>query len=377
MNSLSCEDPSRFPLIDIGKRGGTLAKQIGGHVLQYLWWCSTVDKARIGFHRRGLLTAVRRHSHKRLRRKIHIGVLSGGLSLPNVIDFQIFWLNERCRQCHFSRDPDPHEVDILWVHSQDPLDDARRRLIEDAIAAARPGTPVINSPIRHDFYHSMEAFAQLENAGVSVPRSKFSEADIGKTRVIRKPIGKQSTLTGPLPYSGPVAGFRQFELVDCQEADGLFGRCRAFYIFGSVFPGLQFFCNTPIVRWADAVAMDLLSSVALREQEQIARIAQTSGLDFFAVDFLRPRDPLAGPIFVDINVFPAVRYFPVAPDYFGGWHDLDIFDVEAPGTRSGPSAWEMIDAGIVALLEGRRSDPGNGQEDSNSDSACVSDTMLT
>lgn len=157
-----------------------------------------------------------------------------------------------------------------------------------------------------------------------------------------------------MPYAGPADGFRQFEFLDCQGPDGRFGRCRAFYLFGSIFPGLHFYCETPVVRWADAVAIDVLSSVSAWERQQIARIAETSGLGFFAVDFLRPRDPQARPVFVDINVFPAVRYFPITTGYFGGWHEFDFFTIEASARTPRPSAWDMIDAGIADLLEGNR-----------------------
>jgi hypothetical protein len=265
------------------------------------------------------------------------------------VEHLVYWLNEECPSCRFLIDPAPGKADILWVFAQDPPTPERLARIEAAIAAAAPGTPVINGPGHYAFYHRPEAFDLLAAAGVPVPRSRFSDADVGKTLVILKPEGEHSVATGPVPYPGEQAGVRAFAFVGTADGKGDYGRYRAHFLLGEPFAGLHFFGPAPVLNWERATSADLGSSLTEEERAHIATIARISGLDFFAVDFLRDPDRNGAPVFTDINVYPNTEHPAYRGDYFGYWHELHIPALEYPQGGPRPSPWAHLDRALVAL----------------------------
>ena len=322
------------------KIGGSLAT----FLVQQFWWALNVPQERLGFDRRGLHTARRARAHARLRREVHLGLLTGGLRYPNIIDLHAYWMNERFERCRVSVDPDPADADVLWVYSQDPLPAGRRTRIEQAIALAGPGVPVINPPEVVDYYHRDDAFSRLEAAGVPVPRSRFGADDHGLP-VIWKPEGMQSTTRGPVAYAGPVAGQRPFEYFDVGGADRQFVRYRACYLLGDIYAGSAMRAPGPIVRYRNAVDIDSSWTLTGEEAGHVRRIAEISGLNFFTVDFLRL--PANGaPVFVDINAFSMFKDSS-PPGYYGHRHD---FDKLRPSDGGPPGAWLNVEQRIVDMV---------------------------
>jgi hypothetical protein len=322
----------------------SLGSGIRTFLVQQLWWALRVPAERMGYNRRGLHTALKIRSHARLDREVHVGLLTGGLRYPNIIALHAYWMNERLERCRVSVDPDPSTADVLWVYSQDPLPAERRRLIEDAIARARPGTPIINPPDVFDFYHREDAFIALEAAGVPVPRSRFGPADRG-VKVIWKPLGVQSTTRGPVPYAGEIAGQRPFEYLDVAEQNGTFARHRACFFLGEVFAASSMRASEPIVRYRNSVSIDSQSTLTASEIGYVKKIAEVSGLDFFTVDFLRmPSDQ--SPVFVDINSFSMFKDIS-PPGHYGHWHD---FDKLRPANGGPPGAWRGVEQQLLDLV---------------------------
>lgn len=313
-------------------------------LVQQFWWALRVPADRMGYDRRGLYTALKSRAHARLEREVHIGLLTGGLRFPNIIGLHAYWANEQLKRCRVSVDPEPSTADVLWIYSQDPLPPERRCRIEDAIARARPGTPVINRPETYDFYHAEDAFLRLEAAGVPVPRSTFGAVDHG-VKVIWKPVGMQSTTRGPVSYEGDIDGERAFEYLDIAEADRGFSRYRACYFLGEVFAASCMRADEPIVRYRNAREIDATWLLTSAEIGHIRRIAAVSGLDFFTVDFLRrPQDQ--SPVFVDINSFTMLKDSS-PPGYYGHQHDFDSMRPADGGPRG---AWRGVEQRILDLI---------------------------
>ena len=74
------------------------------------------------------------------------------------------------------------------------------------------------------------------------------------------------------------------------------------------------------------------------EIRQVRKIAQTLGLDYFAVDYLRRRED-GRPFFTDINIYPTINSLPATGldrGYHGQWHTFDTrprLGMPEPGGR--------------------------------------------
>lgn len=306
-----------------------------------------VDPARLGFWQHGLFTRHRQIAHRRARRPYTMGLLTGGTRFPNIIDLHAFWLNEKCRSVRFLLDPDPRSADALWVYSQDPMTAAARKGVGLIIDQARPRTLVINGCDAYDFFHREDAFPTLEKAGVPVPRSQFDERDLG-TPVIWKSIGTQSQTFGPEPYAGERRDFRCLEFIDTRGEDGLYGRYRVFYLLGEIFYSSLFKSKTPIVRYDNAVAIGRDWSMQEELFLPVHRLAEASGLDFFAADFVRRHDR-GPPIFTDINVFPMMKDKNAEHRRFGYSHDFDNLR-PATGQRT---PWQVLEDAVILAARQR------------------------
>ena len=85
------------------------------------------------------------------------------------------------------------------------------------------------------------------------------------------------------------------------------------------------------------------------ETDQIRLIAKTLGLGYFAVDYLRRRED-DSPVFVDINVYPAVRSKARRAGrelgYYGSWHVFD--NKQLLGLSERPD-WDVFDSAMMAF----------------------------
>jgi hypothetical protein len=311
-------------------------------LVQTFWWLLPINRDRMGFSRHGFYSAQRQRVHARARRRYTVGLLTGGTYFPNIIHLHAFWLNERCPDIRFVLDPEPEAADALWVYSQDPLTAAARERIDRALDRARLGALVINRPDAYDFFHREDAFALLDEAGVTVARSRFDDSDLGLP-VVWKGAGTQSSTFGPEPYAGPRKDHRCFEFIDTRGDDGLYARYRIFYFLGDIFYGSLFRSATPIVRYDNAVVIDRHWSMQDELFRSVESIARTSGLDFFAADFVRRHDQ-GPPIFTDINVFPMLKDKDTMPRRFGYSHDFDNLR-PATGRRT---PWQVLEDAVGA-----------------------------
>jgi hypothetical protein len=136
--------------------------------------------------------------------------------------------------------------------------------------------------------------------------------------------------------------------VDTRGSDGLHGRYRAFFLLGEVFLGSAFRSRSPIVRYENVVAIDRDWQPSHDLVGHMRKIAEISGLDFFATDFLR-RHGEGPPIFTDINVFPMLKDKDRSRRRYGHGHDFDHLR-PATGTRS---PWEVIEDTVSSAMRSR------------------------
>jgi hypothetical protein len=334
------------------ERTTNLARPIPTFLAQQLWWLFGIDPVRMGFQRKGLWTRRAIRAHLRLEREFHVGVVTDGVSRPNIVGLHVFWLNRHCRRTRFSIDPDPASADALWIYAQDPLGDASRALIADKIGRAPSGVTVFNRLEAYDFYHRTDCFELLAQSGVPVPRSAFMESDIGMS-VLWKPVGSHSTALEPQPYRAPRPGFRPFEFIDVRDEKGLYRRYRAIYLFGRIYQASAFTAREPVVRYANAVEIDRQWLMTEEEAQHVATIAEVSGLDFFAVDYLRRKED-GRPVFTDVNSFPVLKDIPSESDRYGYWHDFDNVRPHRRGAEKPMTPWQWIDETIVESVSRRR-----------------------
>lgn len=239
----------------------------------------------------------------------------------------------------------------MWVYSQDPLSpDTKKRLLR-ALKKAKKGTPVINHPDVYNSYHEERAFEALAEAGVNVPRVEFVDADVGKTLVVYKAWGQGSTPKFLSEYHGPRPGYRVFEFVDSRSPEGLYRKYRVYYVAGIVRQSAVMFSDHWNVYGRTVIHREYAFPMPQSEIEQIRSIADTLGLRYFAVDYLRRRhDDL--PVFVDINVYP--EPFPSIGTgrqlgYYGRWHNFDTYGRLGIPEPSGRRFWDVFDEAMLSL----------------------------
>jgi hypothetical protein len=258
-----------------------------------------------------------------------------------------FWINERSRVWSAVRNGSAVDADLVWVLSQDPLGPRARAWLQARIP---PGVPVLNPPAVHDAYHAADAFPRLAAAGVRVPRTTFDASDVGRTRVLHKPVGVQGRTEWGV-YRGPVPGHRTFAVEDGRGPDGLHRRYRAFVLGDLVLPEDVIVAAVPEARARTLVAVERSFALTEHERAQLLLLTRTLGLGFCGVDFLRRRsDGL--PVFLDVNVYPTVvGAWPggmPAGDH-GQWHVFDNaarLGLPQPGGRP---VWEQVDDALLAL----------------------------
>jgi hypothetical protein len=207
---------------------------------------------------------------------------------------------------------------------------------------------VLNPPRAYDAYHAPDAFARLEAAGVSVPRTRFGPRDEGVTPVVFKAVDEQPATKFLRTWRGPVPGFRAFALEDGRDAAGRSWRLRAYFLAGEVLSGDAVASLGWEARAEHRVAVDLRPELPAREREQIALLAATLGLDFFAVDYLRRRAD-GVPVFLDVNVFPMVLIAGAVAREHGLRGGVHVWEVADRLGRPDPGRphWRRVDEALL------------------------------
>lgn len=318
--------------------------------LQWFWFVTPVDRSRIGYDR-GPLTWRRVAGHRRLKRRIHICLIDiypGGGKFGK---FACFWINERSKICSASVNERIEEADVVWIYSQDPLPDTAKAELVRILKKKKPGTPVVNHPDVYNGYHEDRCFKALRDAGVGVPRSEFTDADIDKTPVVYKAIGRHGSSSTLSLYRGPMKGFRAFEYCESRGADGIFKKYRAFCMLGRVIPRHLLLGHDWNVHRETSTKAIYGFCITEIETKMIRLIAQTLNLQFFAVDFIR-RDPDSLPVFTDINVYPLLMELTETVrgnGYYGRWTIFDISFRLCMHDRPKKSFWEMFDEAMATF----------------------------
>lgn len=303
--------------------------------------------ARIGLGR-GPLTWARRRAHGQLVRPLHVCLLAdpGNANAATMA----FWLNERSRACRATVNEGSGTADVLWTYAQDPLPRAEReRVVGAARAGAARGAVLVNPPERYDCYHGADFFPLLRRAGIPVPPD-LGPTDVGRAMAVYKFEGVQHAPKRLAPYEGELPGWRAFSYVDARGPDGLSARYRAYWLFGTVRPAESFHSRDWNVCLATAERIDYDFQLTPAEGSHMAAIAAVTGLDFFAVDYLRRADG-GGPVFVDLNVHPYLRSWPhLSGDrrHLGAWHAFDTRRRLGIPEPEGRTAWQVIDEALLA-----------------------------
>jgi hypothetical protein len=322
--------------------------------VQWLWFALPVPPERIGYGR-GPLTWLRQSRHRKLRRSVHICLLDYRPEGGRQSKLTEFWINERSRACSASLNEGIEDADVVWVYCKDPIPPHKKGELLRALKRAKPGTPVINHPEVYNAYHQERTFTVLAEAGVNVPRSEFTDEDIGKTLVVYKTEGRHGHSPKFLSeYTGPRAGYRAFEFVDSRGPEGWHKRYRAYYIFGAVYPHFLRFSDQWNVHSTTSRRMEAFAVTPI-EVEQIRLIATTLGLQYFAVDYLRKDSD--SPVFVDINVYPGIpsklQKIGRKLGYYGQWHQFDDYTRLELSDLLKQDGWNVFDEAMLSLLSER------------------------
>lgn len=337
------------------KEKGRLIKtvwRVEDTAVQWLWFVLRVHPERIGYGK-GLLTWLKQRRHKKLRRKIHICLLDYRPEGSKQTKLTEFWINERSRVCSASMDEGIEGADVVWVYCKDPIPPDKKEQLLKALRKAKDGAPIINHPEVYNAYHEESTFKRLAEAGVSVPRSKLTSQDIGRTWAVYKTEGRHGHSPKFLSeYTGPQPGYKAFEFIDSRDPDGWYRRYRAYYIVGAVYPQFLRLSDHWNVHSRTSKRAEAFT-LTPEEVEQIRLIAKALGLDYFAVDYLRRQgdDSL---VFVDINVYPGIpsklQEASRKLGYYGTWHNFDDRTRLGMSSSLERSGWEVFDEAMVAFV---------------------------
>lgn len=320
---------------------------------QWLSFAAGISPDRVG-RGKGPLTWLRSTRHALLRRNVHICLLTCGSDRVKMAPLTAWTINQRSKLCSASVDEGLEKADIVWICAQDPIALHERDRISELIRTkARSDANVINRLSTYNGYHGIATFRLLAAHGVSVPRSTFTDADVGVTRVIYKQTGCQGGRKRNVPYQGGLPGMAAFEFIDSANSEGLHRRFRAHYFLGLVRPSEVFLSDHWNVCLRNAQQVQYGFDLSPEEERQIRRIAQLLELDFFAVDFVR-RGSDDGAFFTDINVYPTIR----SPQQlvhrrgdFGEWHTFDACWRLGVPEPLGGNLWDHFDRAILRFTQ--------------------------
>ena len=316
---------------------------------------------RIGFGP-GPVTDLRTARHaagRTLRtRPLRLCLLEHDTSTMFLAEPTAFWVNERSRVCWAERNGPVERADLVWVFTQDPLTPEVRAWLDAQLRRVRPGVRVLNPPAVHDAYHDPDCFRRLARAGVRVPRTDFTAADVGVTPVVYKAAGEQSARKDRCPYDGPRPGFRAAVAHDSRGPDGRYRRYRAFVLGDLVLPEDVLVADHWNASLRHLATVERNYAPTEHERRQLLLLTATLGLDFAGVDYLRERDGGA-PVFHDVNVYPTVvgawQGDMPAGDH-GRWHVFDNCARLGLVPPEGVPVWRRFDDALVRLARVPRVD---------------------
>ncbi|WP_133412081.1 hypothetical protein [Vallicoccus soli] len=334
--------------------GDRLDSRLGWRLRRYAsplqplgWLAAGVPPSRIGYGP-GPLTAARRRRHARAAagKPVRLCLLEGPVRGTRFSPVTAFWVNERSRLVHAVVD-EPEGADVLWVHTQDPVAPEVRPALERMLARARPGAPVLNPLGAYDAYHRAGTFARLRDAGVSVPDPEPRAGDL----VVVKGPG-QTSAKELVPYRPPLApGHRAFAYVDARGPDGLHRRYRTFHLLGTVHPGDVVSSSAWEVGLGTLEGHEPTYVMTDEEEEQVRRVGEVLGLDWFCVDHVR-RAGDGRPFVTDVNVYPTAVVGERVDAQLGArgrWHFLDTAERMGVPEQHG-SFWPRFDEAFARLL---------------------------
>ena len=319
--------------------------RLPGLIAQWLWWLPWVPHERVGLED-GPFTWLRESRHARLDRPWTICILEYPRSESRFGRLMACWINDNSRCFRAVVNREVESADIVWVHTQDPLDLDAKRAISHALAKAPGRAAVINHPDHYNAYHEPRCFERLRAAGVGVPRTE-PELQVGEP-VVYKAIGQQMATKYLDTYSGTRPGFRAFEFIDARIGDE-YRRYRAHYMCGFIRPSGVLVSYDWNVHLAASHDREFTFVMPLEECEQLELLAKTLGLDYFAVDYLRKGGD-GEAIFVDINVYPTIGLRNLGLRSYGYSHTFDIrarVGIEEPMGCSTP---EFFDRAFQPLV---------------------------
>ena len=247
------------------------------------------------------------------------------------------------------------DADVVWVYCKDPIPPDKKEELLRTLKKAKVDAPIINHPEVYNAYHEVGTFTKLAEAGVSVPRSKLTNKDIGNVLAVYKTKGRHGHSPKFLSeYTGPKAGYNAFEFVDSRDPDGWYRRYRAYYIVGAVYPQFLRLSDHWNVHSRTSKRAEAFT-VTPEEVEQIRQIAKTLGLKYFAVDYVR-RQGDDSPVFVDINVYPGIpsklQEASRKLGYYGTWHNFDDRTRLRMTSSTERSGWDVFDEAMSAFAAG-------------------------
>ncbi|RDV27412.1 hypothetical protein DXV75_05115 [Alteromonas aestuariivivens] len=338
------------------RQSHSIPLEVADFLVQWSWFLFGIDPKKVGYGK-GPITWYRKRTMPP-KRQIRIHLLGAGDTIPRFAELTAWAINRGSSLCSATVRGDLSEADVIWIYDQDPIHpDLLDKLKRKISPFVRCGAAVINEPGTYNAYHKASAFPRLERAGVSVPRFRFTQQDIGKCLVVYKSIGKQGKRKWLDYFDGERPGCKAFEYIHCLNNDGLFRRYRAHYLAGMVRGSEVMLSDSWHVCNRRAVGIEYDFVPTDYEKEQITRIAKVLSLDYFAVDYLRP-PKTGGAVFTDINVFPTVqspRSRVHARGDWGLWHTFDARARLGIKEPDGGPVWLEFDRAMEALVENAHS----------------------
>lgn len=311
-------------------------------LVQTLAFARLINPKNVGFYK-GPLTWQRLKEQSKLKRKFHITVIGRSHYRHDFAPLTVYSMNTHFTQISVNLNTVTEKTDAIWINRQDPIKDTIKADLLEKCESTWRDKLILNHPNNYNTYHLDECFPRLEAGGVSVPRYTFTDADLGKTKVIYKKINQQASEKFICDYKGDVEGFRPFEFIDTANAENNFHRYRAFYAFGAVIPSIFIHSPSWNVGYLHETSRQVGFDMTDFEIEQMRRIAQAMEIDYFAVDFIRANNTS---YFIDVNIYPTIQHrsFPKKKPY-GLFHTFDFLKAS-----DGKSAWEVTEVHLLKRL---------------------------
>lgn len=314
-------------------------------LVQNAWFLMGIPTSRIGYYK-GLHSTLKKRAHRRLKRQYHISIVGNDHYRTSFAPNMVYWMNERLTSISAGLNDVSEQTDAVLIHLQDPLKPERQADLIHRCEHEWADKLILNHPAQYNRYHDEDCFPMLRRNGIHVPRTEFTDADVGVTKVVYKQIGKHASEKRFEKYSGEIPGYRAFEFIDCRDADGFFSRNRAYYILGQVAKSFTYTGRDPNVNSFTLDRIEPVQSMSSQCIHDITQIGKRLDIDFFAVDFINSADGIS--YIVDINIYPtsiSIHQNDVAARRsYGLWSQLDW-------VRQGDlNGWDIIEQELPRMI---------------------------